>query len=412
MKNSPTVLLLATVIALPSCMSVPGEGTPNFITHGPILGRVSTDGIGVWARTMRSGSFTVRYGTSRGRLDRTSAAVETRVAHDNTGWAHIKGLQPNTRYWYEIVLANDVGRTGREGSFRTLPDSRRLRDAELNPDGLFNFSFEFACGNNQNPEHSIGPSLPAFATMLERLEDRVHFAVLNGDWLYERRREFTPSQWRQQIGLDTGTELPDLVRTAPTVVGVWQNYKHFLEQGEHLADWHRRVPSFFTFDDHEILNDVWGAGTRGLRDRRAVFRDIGVRAWYDYLGWSNPTEFPQRIHFGRATLEGLAFGFLNVTGFGARRALRLGEVSSRHRIREPHYYLAALGTDPVHQGKGIGSALIEPVLARCERERLPAYLESSKEANVPFYRKHGFEVAEALEVPGGPTVWSMIRRVS
>ena len=303
MRNSLTVVLLATVIALPACMSVPGEGTPNFITHGPILGRVSTDGIGVWARTMRSGSFTVRYGASRGRLDRTSAAVETRIAHDNTGWAHIKGLQPNTRYWYEIVLANDVGRTGREGSFRTLPDSRRLRNAELNPDGLFNFSFEFACGNNQNPEHSIGPSLPAFATMLERLEDRVHFAVLNGDWLYERRREFTPSQWRQQIDLDAGTELPDLVQTAPTVVGVWQNYKHFLEQGENLARWHRRIPSFFTFDDHEILNDVWGAGTRGLRDRRAVFRDIGVRAWYDYLGWSNPTEFPQRIHFGRATLE-------------------------------------------------------------------------------------------------------------
>ena len=56
-------------------------------------------------------------------------------------------------------------------------------------------------------------------------------------------------------------------------------------------------------DDHEILNDVWGAGTPGLRDRRAVFRDIGVRAWYDYLAWSNPTDFQQRVHFGKATLK-------------------------------------------------------------------------------------------------------------
>ena len=33
-----------------------------------------------------------------------------------------------------------------------------------------------------------------------------------------------------------------------------------------------------------------------------MFRDIGMRAWYDYLGWSNPTTFKQPIHFGRATL--------------------------------------------------------------------------------------------------------------
>ena len=123
--------------------------------------------------------------------------------------------------------------------------------------------------------------------------------------------------------------------------------------------------------------------------------------------WQLPTE----AELGWRQNLCLAFGFLGVTGFGARRALRLGDLSARHRIREPHYYLAALGTDPVHQSKGIGSALIEPVLARCERERLPAYLESSKETNVPFYRKHGFEVIETLEIPGGPTVWSMIRHV-
>ena len=52
-----------------------------------------------------------------------------------------------------------------------------------------------------------------------------------------------------------------------------------------------------------MLNDVWGTGTPGLRDRRAVFRDIGMRAWYDYLGWSNPTQFREPIHFGRATLS-------------------------------------------------------------------------------------------------------------
>jgi hypothetical protein len=52
-----------------------------------------------------------------------------------------------------------------------------------------------------------------------------------------------------------------------------------------------------------MLNDVWGCGTPGLRDRRAVFRDIGTQAWYDYLGRCNPFGFTQDIHFGRARLK-------------------------------------------------------------------------------------------------------------
>ena len=86
----------------------------------------------------------------------------------------------------------------------------------------------------------------------------------------------------------------------PNIVGVWENYKLYLDRGEHLPDWHRVVPSFFTFDDHEIVNDVYGAGEVGLRNRRPVFRDIALKAWYDYLGWSNPVDPSRDILFGRA----------------------------------------------------------------------------------------------------------------
>ena len=71
--------------------------------------------------------------------------------------------------------------------------------------------------------------------------------------------------------------------------------------------------------------------------------------------------------------------------------------------REPHWYLASLGTAVEQQGKGVGGALMRPVLEHCDAEGIPCYLESSKERNVPFYRRHGFEVVEEVPLPGdGP----------
>ncbi|MHB8437616.1 MAG: GNAT family N-acetyltransferase [Acidimicrobiales bacterium] len=77
---------------------------------------------------------------------------------------------------------------------------------------------------------------------------------------------------------------------------------------------------------------------------------------------------------------------------------------------EPHWYLGVLGTRKAKQGHGVGSALLLPVLDRCDREGLPAYLESSKYSNIAFYRRHGFEVTGEIQLPlGGPVVWPMWR---
>lgn len=87
----------------------------------------------------------------------------------------------------------------------------------------------------------------------------------------------------------------------------------------------------------------------------------------------------------------------------------LAEVT-RRRPREAHWYLATLGTEPSRQGQGVGSALLSPVLARCDRKGLPAYLESSKERNLAFYHRHGFEVTGELQLsPHAPRLWFMWR---
>ncbi len=90
--------------------------------------------------------------------------------------------------------------------------------------------------------------------------------------------------------------------------------------------------------------------------------------------------------------------------------IRMLELVERMHPRQPHWYLASLGTAVDRQGQGVGSALMRPVLDHCDAEGLPAYLESSKERNVPFYRRHGFEVVEEVPLPDdGPKLWTMWR---
>ncbi len=273
---------------------------PAQITHGPMLGRVTSHSIGVWARTSKPAQFVVRFGTEKEKLQQVSDVANTNLVNDNTGWIQIRGLTPRTRYYYQVEVVE--GQKGLGGSFRTLPSPSQFKNEKLNPKGLFNFRFEFACGNNQKPEHGNGPSMPTYNTMLREIRDKVDFAILNGDWLYEEHRAYPPSEWRKQVGVRKD-DAPREVQIAPSVVGVWENYKTYMSRPKNLAEWHRHVPSYYTFDDHEIVNDVYGSGEIGRQDRRAVFRDIAVKAWYDYLGWSNPTETTQGIHFGRAALR-------------------------------------------------------------------------------------------------------------
>ena len=84
------------------------------------------------------------------------------------------------------------------------------------------------------------------------------------------------------------------------------------------------------------------------------------------------------------------------------------EVERRHPT-EPHYYLSILGVDPAAQGEGLGSALLQPGLRRCDEDGVGAYLETATERNVRFYSRHGFRVSDEVQIPNGPRMWLMWR---
>ncbi len=134
-----------------------------------------------------------------------------------------------------------------------------------------------------------------------------------------------------------------------------------------------------------------GAGARAGVRRAGAAPDRWRSALRDDLAFSRAMLHPRLLP--RAPLVG--WGLLGI--------------ERRHPPAPPHWYLATLGTDPASQGRGLGTAVLAPVLEGCDRDGVGAYLESSKERNLDYYARFGFRVTEELRLPRGPRVWLMWR---
>jgi hypothetical protein len=172
------------------------------------------------------------------------------------------------------------------------------------------------------------------------------------------------------------------------------------------------------FRDDPLLNWGFRAGRgreRGwgvyFRTTLELYRPFGAVFSLDSgLGcavWIPPEKW--RLSIGRELL--LAPRILSILGW--RRLVRglraVHRIEAQHPL-EPHYYLQVMGVDPTLQGRGLGGHLVTAGLERVDREGLGAYLETTKERNLAFYRRHGFEVSCTYDFgPGSPTCWGMWR---
>ena len=104
-----------------------------------------------------------------------------------------------------------------------------------------------------------------------------------------------------------------------------------------------------------------------------------------------------------------AAAFIDLFGVDIPHVLKTMDVIEKRHPHTPHWYLQVLGTDPAKQGKGYGGLLMRHQLAVVDAHSLPAYLESSKESNIPIYSSYGFEVTGEISFPDGPTIYPMWR---
>jgi GNAT superfamily N-acetyltransferase len=148
--------------------------------------------------------------------------------------------------------------------------------------------------------------------------------------------------------------------------------------------------------DARPFGDVWVASTDG--------RVAGAAVWLPPGAY--PRSFRREVMNYVRTSPTLAY-----TGKRLGRAFALLSAvdKAHHDVHEPHYYLGILGTDPEFQRTGAGSAVLAPVLERCDTEGLHAYLETQKETNIAYYARHRFEVVQKIEATGCPPIWTLLR---
>ena len=149
------------------------------------------------------------------------------------------------------------------------------------------------------------------------------------------------------------------------------------------------------------FREIIGAELR--KDRPEVFATDGdgsVAIWHGIDEWKGSV-----VESIRALPS-----FTRALGLGVTRAFRVLAIMEKVHPTEPHYHLAYVGTHPDQQGRGLGTAVLQPMLERCDTEGVPAYLENSKPRNEAFYVRHGFVNTGPIPLPdGAPPVMGMWR---
>ncbi len=163
------------------------------------------------------------------------------------------------------------------------------------------------------------------------------------------------------------------------------------------------------FPDEAAYPDKAAAFFGGLFDLRLEGGEIwildGAAALWEPPGGNRLPPFARQRLWEAAT----------ASAFDAEAVARLERheaLIARRLPAERGFYLGVLGVDPALQGRGLGRAVLQPVLEVADRDGISACLETATATNLPFYRGLGFEVSAEEGHTGGPHVWVMTRRPS
>jgi len=172
------------------------------------------------------------------------------------------------------------------------------------------------------------------------------------------------------------------------------------------------------FHDDPVFSWVLRADPRRMRMLERGFELFLRRIWMEQdetyttasLVGAAVWERPGQWKLGAGAQLRLLPAMVGVFARRIPRVLRALVVLEAGHPREPHYYLPFVGVEPAWQGRGLGAAVLAPILERCDREAVPAFLEASTARSRALYERHGFAVTEEFKLgKDAPQQWRMWR---
>lgn len=245
------VVLLLTVPFVPACAAQDSGDPSGCLSSGPMLGPAEMTGTTVWLQTRRPCTAQVRWWREgKPEAARLSPSVDTKAAGDHIARFELAGLEPGSRYEYEIYLDGLRIDPPVPLSFQTQAMWRYRTDPP---------PFRAAIGSCayindapfDRPGEPYGGDYEIFRSIARARPD---FMVWLGDNIYYREADWaTERDMRRRWAHDRA--LPELQPLLGTV--------------HHYAIW----------DDHDFgPNDS---------DRSFRHRATSLRVFQDY--WANPT---------------------------------------------------------------------------------------------------------------------------
>ena len=161
-----------------------------------------------------------------------------------------------------------------------------------------------------------------------------------------------------------------------------------------------------SFDDNKSVNYVVKQdGERQMRIRRLMDYSFNIcNAFGDV--WISDNDkacalvlYPDRKRTSLNSILWDAKLALSVIGLN-----RVGQTLSREsKIKSLHpkekfSYLWFIGVSPELQNHGKGSQLLKEIIYNSEKQGHSIYLETSVDRNLPWYKKHGFEIFQTLDI--------------
>ncbi|MFK7987948.1 MAG: GNAT family N-acetyltransferase [Sandaracinaceae bacterium] len=119
---------------------------------------------------------------------------------------------------------------------------------------------------------------------------------------------------------------------------------------------------------------------------------------------------PHTFDLGAAETLRILPLMVDVIGIGRMTSIsRTLDLIDAARPPEPRWLLTMIGVDPSARGRGVGGALLQPVLEACDTSGLDLIAETANPAALPFYARWGFDTLEERPLDETTTSWTLRR---